>query len=419
MDLDDDDDNHHDDDVCEDENEDEHEAVPARDVDVAAAGPAGDSGKRLTKSELFRAYKSLGPHRMYCDIMCDSDLRGAAEILTRVAYPLHAQYRHDLVCQKQGLESMLEWCAQRALASTQATVIEIFRVQSSKELFKGLRLPYCNPPRPYDETHSDDIALTEKAARFSTHLAANYGWGEMLHYYTLPLAATSLIAQNVEDRERGMRHLKRVIDAIIKAEEMVHTNPSIQPLLRDIAFVEETLAREIMILLKRAEFSLDTDSAREVQAAMVKFNSGSSSTKEILESTFAHLSYCVSASNKNKVVSPSLLWLYCSGSPYVAESGMKQVVPSKRDWLQNIANYGQAKSEQMKRFNASFKASTTPLPSAPDMAFPKSVDGLAKSKWRLAGPASHYKSSAAVAFLVNDAKHDFKNCSSAWLGGAI
>ena len=402
---------------CDGDPDDGMEDSSDEDPAVAAeAGPAGDSRQSLSKSELFKAYKTVGPHKMYMDIMCDDDLRSAAEIIVQVGTPLHEQYRTDLKSQKDGVDSMLEWCAQRALASTQLTVIEIFKVQGAKTLFSGLRLPYCNPPLPYDKCMQHDIDITEKACKFATHLAANYGWGEMLHYYTLPLAATSLIAKDVADRDRGMKHLKRLVEAIIEAEEMVQTNPSIQPLLTDLAFVEEPFAREIMILLKRSDYSLDSELANELQAAMVKFNSGSSSTKEILESTFAHLSYCVAASNKNKIIAPHLLWLYCTGSPYVEESGMSQLIPNKQDWLQHIGNYGVARTEQMTNFNKAFDASATPLPTAPDIAIPTSADGVSKTKWRLAGPASHYTSSAAAAYIVNDVKHGFKNCAFAWAG---
>ena len=396
-----------------DDVEDEFEEPAVAD---AEAGPAGDSRQPMKKSELFKAYKSVGPHKMYMDILCDPDLRSSAEIIVQVGTPLHEQYRNDLKSQKDGVDSMLEWCAQRALASTQLTVIKIFKVQASKTLFRALRLPYCNPPLPYDQCMQHDIDITDKACKFATHLAANYGWGEMLHYYTLPLAATSLIAKDVADREKGMKHLKRLVEAIIHAEELVHTNPSIQPLLTDLAFTEEPFAREIMILLKRSDYSLESELATELQAAMVKLNSGSSSTKEILESTFAHLSYCVTASNKNKIIAPSLLWLYCTGSPYVKESGMPQLIPTKQDWLRHIANYGVARTEQMRNFNKAFNTSATPLPTAPDIAIPTSANGVAKTKWRLAGPASHYTASAAAAYIVNDAKHDFKNCACAWAG---
>ena len=393
------------------------DAGPAASGASCAVGPAGDSSAAMTKSQLFSAYKSAGPHKMYMDIMGDDDLRAAAEILTHVTRPLHEQYRNDLHSQKDGFDPMLEWAARRSLASTQETVIQIFQAQASRQLFQALRLPHCSPPVDYDlSLLHDDITITEKAVKFATHLSSNYGWSEMLHHYTLPLAATSLIARNRTDRERGMRHLKRLVNAIAAAEDAVHENASLQAVLADLAFPDEAMAREIMCLLLQANFSLDAVETQEVQEAMRKFCSGTSSTKELLESTFAHLSYCVSASNKNKVIAPSLLWLYCSSSPYVKESGLRQNIPTQQDWVRWISTYGNAKSEMMLRYNRSFQAAATPLPDAPDVQLPKTAKGIAKSKWRLAGPASHYKASAAAAFLMHDVRHNFQNCADAWSG---
>ena len=384
-----------------------------------AAGPAGDSGKSFTKSELFAAYKGVGPHKTCMDIMSDVQLRGAAEILVHVTHPLHMRYKHDLDCQTSGVETMLEWAAQRSLAESQKTVLDVFRSHASVDLFKALRLGTCNPPLEYNTNWNslqNDIDLAEKAFTFSVHLSANYAWSEMLHQYTMPLAATSLLAMDRRDQKRAMKHLKTLVNAIVAAEDAAPTNPAVRNCLLDVAFPDEPMAREIMILLKRGNFDLASDSTIEVQEAMRKFNSGSSSTKEILESTFAHLSYVVNASNKNKVTAPSMLWFYCTSSPYVQASGMHQHIPTAEEWVKWVSDYGRSKTEMMQRFAKSFQASGTPFPSAPDVQLPKTIEGIAKSKWRLAGPGSHYKSSSAVAYLMSDVDFDFKNCQDAWAG---
>ncbi len=407
------------------ESNDDDEPMPAAASDhdepaassAPVAGPAGDSSQKLKKSELFAAYKTVGPHAMFRDIMCDDLVRSCAEILTHITKPLHEQYRDDLANQKNGVERMLEWAAQRSLGSTQSTVIKIFQAQASKELFTSLRLPECSPPLAYNADElQDDVMLTKKAASFAVNLSANYAWSEMLHHFTLPLAATGLLAQNQADQKKAMKNLKRIVQALSRAEELAPTNPSVQALLRDVAYQEETMAREIMILLLRGNFSLDSPEASEVCEAMRRFNSGTASTKELLESTFAHLSYCVNASNKNKVIAPNLLWMYLTGSPYVKDSGMIQHIPTQEDWVRWVSSFGKSKDDMMKAFNKSFKTASTELPTAPDIQLPKTVAGIVKSKWRLAGPAAHYRSSAATAFMVYDMKHDFQNCHDAWAG---
>ena len=48
--------------------------------------------------------------------------------------------------------------------------------------------------------------------------------------------------------------------------------------------------RELMFLLKKGKFDIDSDESSTVRKLMMRFFGSSSSTKEILESTFAHLS---------------------------------------------------------------------------------------------------------------------------------
>ena len=60
---------------CDGDPDDGMEDSSDEDPAVAAeAGPAGDSRQSLSESELFKAYKTVGPHKMYMDIMCDDDL---------------------------------------------------------------------------------------------------------------------------------------------------------------------------------------------------------------------------------------------------------------------------------------------------------------------------------------------------------
>ena len=78
------------------------------DNDDDDVGPAGKSG-RTSKSELYKAYVSKGPHAMYCDIMSDQKLRPAAELIVRISNPLHLKYAEDLETQQQGSTAILEW----------------------------------------------------------------------------------------------------------------------------------------------------------------------------------------------------------------------------------------------------------------------------------------------------------------------
>ena len=208
---------------------------------------------------------------MYKDIMSDPDLRCSAEILVQVTRPLHEQYKHDLLQQKPGDGSRLTWSARRSLGSTNITSIKIFNSQFSRKLTDAMRIPRCNPPVEFDEVaFAEDLQLLRKTRSFATHLAANYSWSEFLHEMTFPFAANGLLAEDLSSRKKCMRHCRKLVNAISKAEDMVASgnHPTLESCLTDLAFQEETLAREVMILLKRGGFDLDSGDTQEVVVAL-------------------------------------------------------------------------------------------------------------------------------------------------------
>ena len=81
-----------------------------------------------------------------------------------------------------------------------------------------------------------------------------------------------------------------------------------------------------------------------------------------------------------------------------------------------LQEYGLLESDRYKRYTQSFKGASSKVPTAPDMQFPKNAQGVVKTQWRMSGPASHYRSSAAMAFLIHDAPNDFQHCDVAWAG---
>lgn len=414
-----------------DEDNDHNIDEDAHDDDDEDPGPADDDddeeekhgrAKPMKKSEFYKAYQSKGPHQMYCDIMHDGSLRSMAEMFVRVTRPLHCQYQGDLKAQQNGPRELLEWNAQRSLGAPFNTVGAILKAAVSPGLFQAMRLsPYCTPPfdpEIAEASLSEDFDLVRKAFKFGVHLAGNCGWGEMLHRLTMPLAVNALLSQKEKCRKRGVSHLKNMIETIVKAEnkQMASDDNDLNRCLVDLAFTEEPFARELMILLRKADYKLDDPNGLEVLEAMHLFALGSSSTKEILESTFGHMSHVVSKSNANKIMGPSNVWMYLTSSSFVKASGMEQSIPTPADWVQHIPSYGFRSSDDFVKYTKAFKVKSTVVPTGDDIQLPKNSQGVLKTGWRLAGPASHYKSSAAMAFLMRDAAHDFRNCGTAWAG---
>eukprot|EP00435_Cladocopium_sp_Y103_P045526 s756_g13.t1 len=398
----------------------DHDQPPDGGAAAADQLDADDGGVRMPKpmkkSEFYKAYKSKGSHQMYCDIMNDPSLRASAELLTRITKPLHKRYQFDLKTNQKGLKEILEWNAQRSLGSSFAVVRDIMKVTVSPDLCKVMRMsPPCLPPIPPDATVLDeDFLLIGKVFRFGVHLAGNFAWSEMLHRLTLPLAANSLLAENELDKKRGMRRLKKMVEAIFKAENLIEERLELGGCLKDLAFQEETFAREVMINLKRGGYKLGQPATTQVTKAMTKFSGGSSSTKEILESTFGHLAHVVAKNSTNKSMAMTNLWFYLTTSSFVKASGMMQNLPSPQDWVKWVSRYGLQSGLQddsmYKRYNSAFQGSKTAIPRAEDIQIPRNAQGVAKTEWRLSGPMSHYKSSAAMAYLLHDQDSDFQHC---------
>ena len=389
--------------------------MPVQDQDDGAAGIKPP--KSMKKTEFYKAYKSKGSHQMYCDIMNDPCLRASAELLTRITRPLHRRYQDDLTAQQQGLATLREWNAQRCLGSSCNVTHDIIRTAVSASLYKAMRLsPASIPALPIDTTVLDeDFTLVNKAFAFGVHLAGNYAWSELLHMHTLPLAGMVLLAQNEGERRKGMSHMKRMIEAIVTAEDLARDRIDIASCLQDLAFQDEPFAREIMIYLKRGNYRFSDPNTAEAIKALEKFVSGSSSTKEILESTFGYLAHCVAKNSTNKNMGCHNMWMYLASSAFVASSGMQQHLPSSADWVRYQQQFGHRADADFSRFDTAFKASKTQIPTAPDINIPKTSRGVNKTAWRLSGPASHYRSSAAMAFLLDDGPN-FEHAGLAWAG---
>lgn len=399
-------------DVDDAENDDDND-----DADEPEPGiePGIERPKPMKKTEFYKIYSSKGPHQMYCDIMNDPTLRAVAEMICRVTRPLHLQYQRDLKAQIQGEDVLREWNASRSLGSSFSAVSDILTMMTSRGLHKAMRLaPFCDPPLPCDASVlAEDIELIEKTFKFGVHLAGNYAWGEMLHRLTLPFAAVPLVSKDMKSRKAALRHLRKMVEAIVKAEE----HPAMcNECLRDLAFTEEPFPRELMVLVRRGKYDINNEHITEATKALTYFTLGSSSTKEILESTFGHLAHIVGKNSTNKSLAASSKWMYLTSSPYVKASGMPQLLPWGEEWIQWIGEYGHAESEYYRMYNKGFKASSTPLPTSPDIQMPKTSQGVLKTEWRLSGPASHYASSAAMAYLMHDSDENFAHADSAWSG---
>ena len=402
--------------------EEEDEAGDQDEEPEAARGSDDPPPSKMTKAQLFAMYKGKGPHAMNLDILSDEEVRAHACIIVHVTTPLHCQYQSELKAQTNGLASLIQWAAARANGEWVHVVYSILGVQSSSELYAAMRCaPHCDPPAAFDwGTIQDDITLTQQVTSFAIELAANCAWAHMLYTFTLPLASAALLSRQRAEQKTAMRRLQSLVLSILIAEKQCDRKPVLNRILEDLAYQQEPFVRELMFLLKKGKFDIDSDESSTVRKLMMRFFGSSSSTKEILESTFAHLSDVVSRSNKNKVCAPHLLWMYTMGSSYVKASGMTQHFPKSSTWANLSGSYGMNESPLMQNFQKAFQLGKVfPLPSGENVTLPKSANGVHKTQWRHAGPLSHYKSSAAACYMMHDSPAGFPNAAHTWAGARV
>ena len=158
----------------------------------------------------------------------------------------------------------------------------------------------------------------------------NYTTGRRLHADQQSLSLWYTLGWQlwmVRDASQAYFAIGGISAAIITAENLVMAEGGPGELgtcLRDLAFHDESFAREIMIYLKRANYNLDSEHTAEAIQAMSKFTNGSSSTKEVLESSFGHLAHIVSKHSTNKSIAYSSVWMYLTASASLKSSGMAQ-----------------------------------------------------------------------------------------------
>ena len=108
---------------------------------------------------------------------------------------------------------------------------------------------------------------------------------------------------------------------LVKVEDLLLAGPSLlRQVTRDLAWPTETLARETMVRLMRSNFQQNSDEGHELRRLMLRVFLGSSSTKEVLESTFGHMRDISARHAKNMKMCTSSIWFYSAASPYAQET---------------------------------------------------------------------------------------------------
>ena len=171
------------------------------------------------------------------------------------------------------------------------------------------------------------------------------------------------------------------------------------------------LPREMLACMLQSEFDPNDALCRRVAAKLFR---GSSATKHCLEDVFAHLQSMTARATMNKKMSHFARYFYCTTARCVKTGGMAPIVPDESDWAPLTKN----SSRESQELGRIFDMNTTNMPEPEDensILFPK-PKAAAEKKWKAAGPESHQRGAAAVAYLKADAETFWSHTDEVWAG---
>ena len=152
-----------------------------------------------------------------------------------------------------------------------------------------------------DSCHPDDTEVESNLAlffRFTVELSSSRVWSQMQFAILIPQLLAIVWHESQEVRYEGLQQAKRIWQAILDAEAIVHDRPTapqlpvpvkkcLQKCLTDLAWNRLQIARESYSVCRAADWS-PGDS--ELRLFSHRLFARPCSTKSFLEDVFAHLS---------------------------------------------------------------------------------------------------------------------------------
>ena len=128
-----------------------------------------------------------------------------------------------------------------------------------------------------------------------------------------------------------MGFLKTVVEGVRAAYKMSKEkehDTDVAELLQDLAWHREPLNLELMAMLIQSDYDPQN---RDLLQLISRLKSGTSTTKDLIESCFAHLTDVSRRQSKNQRLGRNQKWLYATSSPY-ANSSCPQFLPDGTAW---------------------------------------------------------------------------------------
>ena len=126
------------------------------------------------------------------------------------------------------------------------------------------------------------MKLLDVACTFSATLAEHVLWSHLQYWFAIPQVIAGILHKDPEKRELALGQALRLAKVIVKAEGVQRPSALLRDLLQDLGWQKQQTPRECMALLLQNDRS-------ELKALAKRLYTGTPSTKDILENTFAFL----------------------------------------------------------------------------------------------------------------------------------
>lgn len=161
------------------------------------------------------------------------------------------------------------------------------------------------------EVDTTEIELLNKYAVLAIEICSARCWSQSQYTIVLPNVFSLVHHETPQERQRGIRLVKKIWDAVLKAEEFVYgdgmmaadTKDALKQILKDMAWNNTQVTRELYLVCNQAAWQADHAEVR--QLAWYLFSSPAN-TKHFLEDTFGHLADVVKRFARNFKMSKNL-----------------------------------------------------------------------------------------------------------------
>ena len=131
-----------------------------------------------------------------------------------------------------------------------------------------------------------------------------------------------LLSDSEDECSQVSGFLKKMVDAVCHLNNLCKKKPSddLKDLLADSGWHKETLPLEMMAMLEQVDYDY---SDPEMRKLLCRLKTGTSTTKDLLESSFARLQSIAQRQNKNKKMNIYTKSTYAVANPHSSNSVLK------------------------------------------------------------------------------------------------